>query len=364
MSGFLHMCLNSFPANVNLLVARLRDMGVSGYRVSGDPTDDDMDMIASYGDINCNVGKVPDAAAGGVPTYGGGLQVQGKGCLEFINPVNGGLGADNLRIARVPYCTNPPLNIDRAVIFAEGAKDAKRPWAAKAKWVSFGNEMDDMLWPTRPLVEREWGGNWDVAAQHGLTFFFIPYISGWLSVLPQTKVLGFDTQTCGWNASMYAAMNMNLLITSEIVKTSASAQMIRDAWLPCPFNLDVNGVHTYAMGGEFPIDALDRLNGFGGYIPYLKGRGWDGTPALASTEVDDESGQGTDQIPAYLAASWAMHQLVFVTLYNPAHYFGDGTEKGLAAQLAAKKCEPNPLYDRMQRTMQQITSRHRAVVHS
>ena len=92
MSGFVHMVLNQFPLN-ELLLGRLRDMGISGFRVGGDAAsgdinpapdtynfarvDEAMETAIAYGDVFSNVGGIPAHAVHGLTTYSGGLVSQG-----------------------------------------------------------------------------------------------------------------------------------------------------------------------------------------------------------------------------------------------------------------------------------------------
>jgi hypothetical protein len=377
--GFLHLVINQFPVN-ELLLSRLRDMGVSGYRAGGDAAanfltdepgiynfsqiDEAIETTVQYGDVFANIGAIPPEAVGGVKAYGGGLVDEPRGgCLRFVRP-DGGVGVDNLVYAHdLDYCENPPLNIDRQVIFNQGAAFAGRPWATKVSWVGIGNERDDPNYPTKHLIDRDWQGDWQPAAQHTLLFVDRPFIDGWKSVLPKTIIMGPECATAGYLASMYKAQTVNLLANSSLLETSASARLIHDAWTP-GYVYDVLSGHLYQNEGmPFLAGSLGRLYGWGGYIPYLKSVGWKGEIPFTCGECgpSDSSPQDIALIPEFIESLWAMHTVEFVTLYSPHHFFGDGTIAGLKAQLVANKCEPNELYGRVQKVMSRIESKHRAV---
>ena len=315
------------------------DLGTDPISLDFQQLDDDIGVLTEAGlSVYLNLNGVAQYACGST-CYLEGVE----GCLDWIDPSDGTKG-----LKFTPErgdCSKPPDPNPAAISDVASQLVTRYP---NLTMISFGNEPDDRI--SSPAImnqtEIRYGGDWSKTAEWVTERFLLPFADG-VPLHINTRIAGGEFSTPGFMAAS--------LRYQKTVRTGFEHS--RYAW-----DWRSTTIHLYAGGGQFPDDTYAQLDAPGGILAYvneLRERDGIDVGRIIISETGRQHGEDPSGWLSLLPRLWERQDVVKSVIVLTDDWF---TPESVRDSDPMKNTyEPSELYAQMQRCVQQLTGRHRAV---
>lgn len=291
--------------------------------------DDDIGTLTEAGlSSYLNLNGIAQYAVNGSTCYLEGVE----GCLDWIDPNDGSKG-----LKFTPGrgdCSNPPDPNGAAVSDIASRLVRRYPNLAM---ISFGNEPDDRI--SSPAImnqtEIRFGSDWSKTAEWYTQKFLVPFRYGTMLRIP---LAGGEFASPGF---MAAALRWQIA-------------NVQAAW-----NWEYTTIHLYAGDGQFPDDTFGALDLILRYSAELRDRDHIDIGRIIISETGRQHGEDPSGWLTLLPKLYERQDVIQNVIVLTDDWF---TPESIRDPDPMKNTyEPAPLYGQVQRCVQQLTSKHRAV---